>query len=61
MLIIRNLDLISGLNGLKVKLNFSILNHSGSFMVHYYLFDVFYLCKVLFSVFFQFKANFVDG
>ena len=40
---------------------FSILNHPCSFVVCYYLFGVFYLCKVLFSGFLQFKSNFVDG
>ena len=40
---------------------FSILNHPGSFTVYYYLFDVFYLCKVLFSGFLQFNGNFVDS
>ena len=40
---------------------FTILNHPGCFMV-YYLFGVFfYLCKVSFSGFYQFKGNFVDA
>ena len=39
----------------------SILNHPCSLMVYYYLFSVFYLCKVLYSGFLRFKGNFVDG
>ena len=40
---------------------FFILNHPCFFMVYYYyLFGIFYLCKVSFSGFLQFKGNF-DG
>ena len=38
---------------------FSILSHSRSFMVYYYLFAVFLSQKLLFSGFLQFKGNFV--
>ena len=39
---------------------FSIFNHPCSFVVYYYLFGVFHLCKALFSGFLQFKGKFVD-
>ena len=39
----------------------SILNHPCSFVVCYYLFGVFHLCKALVSGFLQFKGKFVDG
>ena len=40
---------------------FSILNHPCSFVVYYYLYGVFHLCKALFSGFLQLKSKFVDG
>ena len=41
---------------------FFILNHPCFFMVYYYyLFGIFYLCKVSFSGFLEFNGNFVDG
>ena len=39
----------------------SPFNHPCSFMVYYYLFGVFHLCKALFLGFLQFKGKFVDG
>ena len=40
---------------------FSILYHPCSFTVYYYLFGVFYLSKIIFSGFLQFKGNFLQN